>query len=445
VFPDQKQAEMQGRQLKELAIFDLGSKKEIRLQNAQDTSSRVHFILPRDIEADEAIEMLKKFRGGKVSNDLQQRLDRMSNSGTSAGVAASWNIRRGGMAKTPYDDAFHSAQLASIAANSPHDPTKKLELHRIAFEAHKRARDEAEKNQDGPNYDYHNIMASSHSIKSKMIVPTVLGNEAKPLNDKLQNQLTPPDTTRQQEKPATGAPQTAGEILTQPDDKVTNRSQPVTHPVYGVIDDIQVNVNETPEQLAQLERQRTDEILSNRRHPADYNAKLAEKEVQQASKTIDNDAGGDSGASGVSSGPPASGPNVQGPNGRLGALSSSPILKGYGTGAQQKSEFSEKKKKLANALKDSAKANNGWLPNFKYPTKKEVELAKRKLPNAKVGLMKHGAKHVVKLDNGISKGKSVEFTFNEKRNPNKMAKDAEWVNPFYVDPESADIDPSFLD
>src|ERR1035437_6936878 len=176
VFPDQKQAEMQGRQLKELAIFDLGAKKEIRLQNAQDTSSRVHFILPRDIEADEAIEMLKKFRGGKVSNDLQQRLDRMSNSGTSAGVAASWNIRRGGMAKTPYDDAFHSAQLASIAANSPHDPTKKLELHRIAFEAHKRARDEAEKNQDGPNYDYHNIMASSHSIKSKMIVIIVVGS-----------------------------------------------------------------------------------------------------------------------------------------------------------------------------------------------------------------------------------------------------------------------------
>lgn len=96
------------------------------------------------------------------------------------------------------------------------------------------------------------------------------------------------------------------------------------------------------------------------------------------------------------------------------------MLKGYGTGAEQKYEFGEKKKKLANALRDSAKANKGWLPNFKQPAKKEVEQAKRHLPQAKVGLMKNGVKHVVKLPNGISKGKSVEFTFNEKRNPDSM-------------------------
>lgn len=83
----------QAKQLKELAIFDLGKMAEIRLQNAAP-GGRVSFIFPRGVSAEEMHEQIAKMvkeHGG----------DAVSNAGTSEGARLGWETRRVHSVATP--------------------------------------------------------------------------------------------------------------------------------------------------------------------------------------------------------------------------------------------------------------------------------------------------------------------------------------------------------
>jgi hypothetical protein len=193
----------------------------------------------------------------------------------------------------------------------------------------------------------------------------------------------------------------------------------------------------------------TSEGVANAKPAAEYNAKALDYTADKA-KTIYNDDGGGgagTGPSGPNSGSavPASGPNIQGPNGRLGAVSPNPMLGKYahGSGAWRKAKQEEDKEKLDNSLREVAQKYHGYLPNFKgHFTKKEVDAAKALLPATKVGAIKNGMRKTVRIPNGISKGKEVTFVYNERRD---FAKDkngrltAEWVPPQMVDHTSDDV------
>jgi hypothetical protein len=124
--------------------------------------------------------------------------------------------------------------------------------------------------------------------------------------------------------------------------------------------------------------------------------------------------------------------------GRLASLSSSPTLGGFAVGAGHKKK---RNPHLVNQLRGAAARYNGYLPNSRHVTQKEIDLAHAELPWPKPGLMTNGTQQVVKIRNGICRGKKVTFTFTQYRdfvknkNGNLAAK---WVGPVAVEDEKFD-------
>jgi hypothetical protein len=363
----------------------------------------------------------------KLSNGARIADEYVANIGTQEGVLKAWQTRKAGGGSCAHSpecmQSYRRAIAASVVAREAQTPQDQARLNEKAAQAHDAAQAQAHYEGDKASADYHQTMADSHRTKAfiaKRHVSPVTNRGERVVDGYVSNVAPRTKPTTNEAKTDTTATFTPTMFRRNPPPDTGSQATAIGNPSDA--------------------SQTAADSLANRKPTQ------AEKRAAAAEAAVANDAGaggsGDSGAGGSGGGAsssPGAAPagQVQGPYGRLAAVSSSPMIASYAAGSVGSPYKVEKnKERLKKELQNAAKMNNGWLPMSKHPTKKEVDLARQQLPYPVKGVLKNGARKVVKLGNCVSKGKAVEFVYNERRDFTKDKNGkvvGEWTNPPHVE------------